>query len=235
MPKTMDIITLARWKELLSLAKAGSSDAQWEVGYYHEFGAHDNSGKILVRVDRSAAHHWYELAAKQDNHTAQCALSNLLSSGERASRNYKTAIYWAKKAINHGNASAAFNLGTIYRDLKKPTMAFRWYSQAVSMGDNDALLQLGLCSLFGFGTKRDIAKAYDYLNEIITREPSSFCQRTIENVQYWLAILHLLGIGKSKGSVANARTLLESANGDDDHEQANEILNILGKSEYLSA
>lgn len=230
----MDAIAKNKWKKLLALAKSGSSDAQWEVGYYHEYGAVDESGSTLAKVNLEKAHRWYKVSAEQGNQGAQCSLSNLLSTGEGIDRDYEAAIYWAKKAIAQGNASAAFNLGTIYRDQNKPAMALRCYKRAALMGDDDSLLQIGLCYLFGYGTKQDLRKAYGYLNKVTAGDPNSSCQRTKENALYWMAVLTLTGIGDTKRSVMGARKMLESANADDDHEQANEILNVIGKSRYQS-
>ena len=229
----MDTITQKRWNKLLALAKTGASKAQWEIGYYFESGAMDKFGKVLAKANPLKAHRWYKLSAEQGNATAQVALSNLLSTGDGISRNFESAIFWAKKAIAQGSSSAAFNLGTIYRDQNKRKMALRWYKQAASMGDNDALLQIGLCHLFGFGTKANIGEAYSCLAKIIGGKPSSSCQRTKENALYWMAIIELLGKGKAKKSLTHARKMLESANADLDHEQANDILNIIGKSKYL--
>jgi TPR repeat protein len=231
----MDTIAKNKWKELLALAKAGSAEAQWEVGYYYESGAVDESGIILTKTNLLKAHRWYKLSAEQGNSTAQVAISNLLSTGDGIARDYKSAVSWAKKAMAQGNASGAFNLGTIYRDQGKPEMAFQCYSRAASMGDNDSLLQVGLCYLFGIGTKQDFGEAYSSLNKIIAGKPSASSDRTKENALYWMSVIHLLGKGKTKKSVARARKMLESANVDQDHEQANEILNIIGKSKYLSA
>jgi len=231
----MDTIAKNKWKELLALAKAGNAEAQWEVGYYYESGAVDKSGIILAKTDLLKAHRWYKLSAEQGNSTAQVAISNLLSTGDGIARDYESAISWAKKAIAQGEASGAFNLGTIYRDQGKPEMAFRCYRRAASMGDNDSLLQVGLCYLFGIGTKQDFGEAYSCLNKIIAGKPSASCDRTKENALYWMSVIHLLGKGKTKKSVPHARKMLESANVDHDHEQANEILNIIGKSRYLLA
>ena len=231
----MEIITEESWNTLMSLAKNGNDEAQWEIGYYHEYGAVDNSGKILAKVSPSEAVHWYTLSAKQGNASAQCSLSSLLSSGAGIARNYQAAIKWAKKAISQGNASAAFNLGTIYRDLKKPAIAFRWYRQATSMGDIDSFLNVGLCHLFGFGTKQDCDAAYYCFKAVIDDPATASCQRTKENAHYWMAIIHLIGMGSTPKSVPKARQMLEIANIDDDNEQANEILNVIGKTEYLSA
>jgi TPR repeat protein len=231
----MDTIAENKWKQLLALAKAGSAEAQWEVGYCYESGAVDESGIILAKTDLLKAKRWYELSAEQGNSSAQVAMSNLLSTGDGIARDYESAVSWAKRAIAQGNAFGAFNLGTIYRDQGKPEMAFRYYRRAASMGDNDSLLQVGLCYLFGVGTKQNSSEACRCLNKIIAGKPSASCDRTKENALYWLSVIHLLGNGKTKKSVGRARKMLESANVDHDHEQANEILNIIGKSRYLSA
>lgn len=228
-------IAKSKWPKLLSLAQGGNAEAQWEIGYCHEFGAVDKSGTILASIDPQEARHWYERSAAQGYCAAQNALSNLLSSGDVDSRDYAAAIYWAKKAIDQGDASAAHNLGTIYRDQRKPVMAFRCYQRAVSMGASDSLFQVSLCYLFGFGTKQDFAEAQRCLELIIASDTAAICQRTKEDALYWRAILYLLGLGGAKTSIGHVRQMLESANADDDHEQANEILNILGKGKYLSA
>ena len=231
----MDTIAKSKWKELLALAKAGGAEAQWEVGYYYESGAVDKSGNILAKTNPLKAHRWYKLSAEQGNSTAQVALSNLLSTGDGMDRDYESAVSWAKQAIAQGSSSGAFNLGTIYRDQGKPGMAFRCYRRAASLGDNDALLQVGLCHLFGIGTRQDFGAAYRALSKIIAGKPSASCDRTKENALYWMSVIHLLGKGTTKKSLACARRMLELANVDHDHEQANEILNIIGKSKYLSA
>lgn len=231
----METIEQNKWNELLALAKIGDADAQWEIGYYHEYGAADENGLAITYGDPSVAIRWYTLSAVSGNAAAQCALSNLFGAGENVARDVKQAIFWAKKAVAQGDAIAAFNLGKIYRDMKKPAMAFRYYQRAVSMGDDDALLEVGLCHMFGFGATQDLAAASNSFNEIISKQSSAMCQRTKENALYWMALLHLLGSESVKKSVPRARTMLELANADEDHEQANEILNLIGKTRFLSA
>jgi tetratricopeptide (TPR) repeat protein len=225
----MDTISKKRWDELRSLAKKGDANSRYEVGYYYENGGKDESN-IVVKIDPLKALHWYRLAAEQGEMSAQGALCVLLSSGDKVALDFESAICWAKKAIAQGDASAAHNLGTIYRDLNRQTMAFRCYVRAVAMGDNDSLLNIGLCHLFGIGTKKNINEANKCLNTIISGESTATCQRTKENARYWMAVLNLLDLGCTKKSVKRARCLLESSNVDDDHEQANEILNIIGKN-----
>ena len=230
----MTIENKKQWELLLAKAKRGKPDAQWEVGYYYEDGFIDSSDIVIVKPQILRAHHWYTLAAKQGDESGQLALSRLLSTGEGVKRDMKEAIYWVKKALDQGAVGAAQNLGTIYRDLKKPKLAFHWYKRAVEMGDIDSLLQVGFCYLFGLGTKKDFEAAYKCFQQIINNESSNICERTEENTQYWLGIFHLLGIGGAKKSVTKARVLLELANKDCDHEQANELLNIIGKTKYMA-
>ncbi|PIE74443.1 MAG: hypothetical protein CSA18_05060 [Deltaproteobacteria bacterium] len=54
-------------------------------------------------------------------------------------------------------------------------------------------------------------------------------QRTRENALYWLGVIGLLNLTEKKQSLKKIRAMLEGANQDNDHEQANELLNIIGK------
>jgi uncharacterized protein len=231
----MPINNKKEWNSLLAKARRGDPESQWEAGYYYEEGLVDNSGSSIIKPQPSRAIHWYTLSAKQNHIASQIALGNLLSTGDAVKRDTEAAIFWTKQAIKQGSSSAAFNLGTIYRDLAKPVVAFNWYYRAVKMGDLDALFQLGLCHLFGFGTKTDYQAAKECFNQILSDKAGNICERTLEDAAYWSGIIHLLGIGGTKKSFKKARMLFEKANKDDDHEQANELLNLVGKTKYIKA
>lgn len=229
----MNTLSLQQWTTLLADAGSGNADACFELGYCHEYGVQDDSGQQLATAATEPALYWYTQAAQQGHASAQCMLSALLSTGDGIVRDLKAAKQWARKAIRQGNATAAFNLGTIYRDQQRPTLAFRCYQQAVRMGDHDAMLQLGLCFLFGLGCAQDPAAAEHSLRLLLQAHSDTVCQRSREDAQYWLAIVTLLGRGSTKSSLAEARQLLELGNADDDHAQANELLNLIGKTRYL--
>jgi TPR repeat protein len=161
-------------------------------------------------------------------------LSTILSSGGEIDQNFALAIYWAKKAVAQGDSSAAFNLATIYRDLGKPRLAFRWYQRAGSMGDIDAFLHIGLCNLFDFGTKHDFSAALSAFERVTACEPATCWQRSKENALYWISVLRLIRGPRTKRAIAQIRSQLEIANADNDHEQANELLNLIGKTSYLA-
>ena len=163
----METINRAQWKTLLTEAMRGKPEAQWEVGYYHQEGAAEESDKVVIRKDLMKAVQWYTLAAEQGYAHAQQALGVLLSSGDGIEPDFDAAIAWSEKAVAQGDASAAHNLGCIYRDLQKPAKSFRCYRQAARMGDLDALFELALCYLFGYGVKKNQAAAYDCLRSIL--------------------------------------------------------------------
>jgi TPR repeat protein len=169
----MEIILRKHWTKLTAAAANGNPDAQWEVGYFHQFGAKDKAGNILAKVSLAKAMKWYQASAAQGNSSAQVALSSVLSSDGKTGRDFPLAIYWAKRAVAQGDSSAAFNLATIYRDLGKPKLAFRWYQRAGGMGDSDAFLQIGLSYLFGFGTRQDFGAALSSFEHLIASDPAA--------------------------------------------------------------
>jgi TPR repeat protein len=227
----MDVIPRKHWNSLRSAADSGDANAQWELACYYEEGVKDKSGRLLAAANPEAAIKWYQASASQGNRQAQNSLGVILSSGGEVSNDLPSAIYWSKLAIAQGDSTAAFNLATIYRDMGKPKLAFRWYQRSGAMGDNDAHLQIGLCHLFGFGTRQDFASALSSFE----RDPTTCCQRSTENARYWLSVLQLIRGPTTKGNLARVRSLLETANADDDHEQANELLNLIGKTRYQTA
>lgn len=226
----MEIVPRKHWTNLNLLAEGGDPDAQWEIGYLCEFGAKDRSGRVLSAPDVIAAMAWYQASASRGNHHAQNALSRILSSAIEIESNFPEAIHWAKKAVAQGDWSAAFNLATIYRDLKKPKLAFRWYQRAAAMGDVDAFFEIGLCYLFGFGIKQNFDAANSSFKRIINDDSNTSCQRSRENAMYWISILCLIRGPLTNRSLVRVRSLLEVANADNDHEQANELLNLIGKN-----
>ena len=230
----MRIINKKQLKKLLRKAKSGDHEAQWEVGSYYEDGLTDQDGNTLVPQKPKQAYQWYLLSAKQGNDSSQIALGNLLSTGYGVQRDFTKAIYWTKKGIKQGASHAAHNLGTIYRDMGKSKLSFKWYCRAVKMGDNDALLDVGLCQLFGYGVKQNFHTAYQSFQKALEdKHRAEICLRTIDDANYWIGVLHLLGIGQTKKSIIKSRKFLELANVDDDHDQANNLLNLIGKTKYM--
>ncbi len=117
--------------------------------------------------------------------------------------------------------------------MQKFKKAFKWYKKAVKLKDYDALFDIGLCYLFGIGSEQNHNLAYKYLKEVLSSDRRYSTQQTKENAECWLGIFHLYGIGGAKKSMKKARVLLENADSDDDYDQANELLNLIGRNENI--
>jgi len=56
-----------------------------------------------VSQDDQKAFYWYEKSAQQGNSTAERLVSHFYFWGLGTPKNYKQAVYWAKKAAAHGD------------------------------------------------------------------------------------------------------------------------------------
>ncbi len=77
--------------------------------------------------------------------------------GRGARRNRPKAMHWYLRAYKAGGSSAATaasNLATVYRDLGRSRQEFQWYVRAAQLGDDDALVEVGIRYLAGKGVKR---------------------------------------------------------------------------------
>jgi TPR repeat protein len=218
--------------ELTSRSEKGDAKAQWELGYVHEYGVVDADGVTLLASDRAAAQQWYEAAAEQGDTSAQVSLSNLLSDWRYGEPQWERALYWSERAVNQGDATAAYNTGVIYRDLGEFATAFAWYKRAEALGDHDAALQTALCRIFGVGAARDWALAKQELEGVVHAPSGTVPQRSREDAQFWLALLELLGSDKDESRLLKSRTLLAAADTDEDHEGAWQLLNLIGRRTF---
>ncbi len=226
---TQSTLSPRKWKKLLKQADNGNAEAQNTVGcYYYADGFKNKKGDLIVEPNLILSQQYHRLAAKQGNLSSQEALGVLLSDLGSTTKDIAEAINWLELAIQQDSAMAAHNLGCIYRDFGKLKKAYRYYKKAAKMGDTNAYLTMGLCLYFGIGIKSNVHKAATCLKTLIQTDPKSTYQRSRENAYYWLAIIRLKHTAKTNV----ARKMLEIANADDDHEQANDLLNIIGKSSY---
>ena len=84
-----------------------------------------------------------------------------------------------------GEAAAANNVGTIYRDEGRLRLALRWFEKAAAMGDGDALLEMARLQA---GPLQDTAEARKLLSRVLkskratldSREDAERLLRTLE-------------------------------------------------------
>jgi len=90
-------------------------------------------------------------AGEQGNLTAQLSLGYAYAQGEGVTKDLPTAIKWYRAAAKHGNLSAGFNLGMLYRfgmvPLDYPIIA-ELYRVAAQQGDAFAQFKLGMAGPF---------------------------------------------------------------------------------------
>ena len=75
-------------------------------------------------------------------------------------RNQAAALRWYKRAYRGGSASAASNIGVMWRNQKKLKRALDWFRKAVRLGDDDANLEIARHFL---RNGRNVPKAISHL------------------------------------------------------------------------
>lgn len=133
-------------EECLPLAEQGDIYAQYTVGHLYDFGVDG------AEEDQSKAIHYYTLAAKQDDRTAQSALASLLynlatkelenTTEDEHNDKLLSAYAWYSLAAESGSRNAQMALADYfyYGDglPKSIIRAHAWYSLAAEKNDRDA-------------------------------------------------------------------------------------------------
>ncbi len=115
-------------REMLPLAEAGDSTAQYYVGAMYESG---------LGVDQSydEALKWYRGAAEQGLVMAQYHLGVIYETGQGIAKNHAEAVGWYVRAAQQGYSPAQSNLGSLYLRggwglETNPSEALVWFSLA---------------------------------------------------------------------------------------------------------
>lgn len=82
-------------------------------------------------------------AAKVGDLGAQINVGNYYDAGKGVRRDRSAALYWYKRAYRRGDASAASNIGVLYRNEGQPSRALSWFKRAVGLGDEEANIEIG--------------------------------------------------------------------------------------------
>ena len=97
---------------------------KWETGDF----------RSAVRLMRAAA--------KLGAYGSKNNLGYMYDLGIGVKKNPRLAMGWYRRAFRAGNVGSATNIGTIYRDEMKSSLALRWFHKAVALGDIDANLDI---------------------------------------------------------------------------------------------
>ena len=124
--------TVRRASNVVALRQAKADETYRRADKQQELGNLKSGFRLLLT------------AAKMGNESAQHNLGYTYDVGLGVCRNRAAAMFWYKKAYRNGrgSASAAANIGTIYRDERNEPQAIAWFRRAIQHGDIDANLEL---------------------------------------------------------------------------------------------
>lgn len=141
---------------LLTKAKAGNSEAQYQIGKVYNNGTG-------VEKDDVLAMYWFRKSAEQGNAKGENALGVSYEYGSGVEKDYSQALEWLRKAAAQSNSKAEDNLGDMYYNgwgvTKDLSEAVAWYRKSAAQGDPNAEYSLGYMLANGEGVKQDFAQA----------------------------------------------------------------------------
>jgi TPR repeat protein len=217
-------MSASQWRALLSKAKRGDPEAEWEVGDRYGDGCRDRSGRFVVKRDRRKAAQWFRRAADHGYAPAQNALGVLLSCGGRPRKDVDEALAWFRKAFHAGESYAAQNIALTYRQIGELKAAVKWLRKSAAVADGDALVQLGIHYYWGKGVKRNAKAAVRCFR--LAAKAKYISGVGTDDAFFFLGIAYFEGQGVRR-SIPNARKIFQRANVDGDHPHAREMLQRL--------
>jgi TPR repeat protein len=129
-----------------------------------------DTDKLFYRADKEweegkpqSAFRLFLTAAKAGDRAAQTNIGYFYDNGIGIRRNKVKALYWYKRAYRRGDASAAHNIATIWRDKHKPQRALAWFRRAIRLGNDSSNLDFAKHYL---QNESDLRKAIGYLIKV---------------------------------------------------------------------
>ncbi len=157
-----DIETAAEEEELPSEPKQVFSDSAQSVQEINEL-------RNLSEEEMTAHFSKYLSDAEKGDIIAQYLVGKCFRFGYGTEINDEKAVFWYRRAANHGQPNAQNALANCYLEgagvEEDHAMALDLYQKAAAQGDNVAMLQLGRCYDFGWGTEIDERKAFELYEE----------------------------------------------------------------------
>ena len=138
--------------------------------------------KMRENGNNRAAFQLFLKAAKQGDVSSRLNAGYCFDVGLGTRRNSSAAMYWYKRAYRSGDASAANNIGTIWRDRARPQRAQFWFRRAVQMGNDGSNLELAKYEL----AKHNPRRAMKLLQKV--RHSQSVSESEIEEAERLLKI-----------------------------------------------
>lgn len=212
--------------KLKSRSKAGDADSQYLLANYYEYGLMIDS-KVQIKQNLKIAFKLTKLAFENGNKEALISYANYLTNEDFSENNVKLGITLYKKAIRNNDSLGAVNLARYYSRKGKYKKAFDNFLLSEKLGGY-FLFDIGLCYYFGIGTKQNFEVAIKYFRSVVKNE--KWCSEyEFEESNFILGKLYLEGIHLKK-SILKSKFHLETANRENNHRSAQDILIMLKRT-----
>lgn len=117
--------------------------------------------------DLTTAFEMFSQAAETGDASCQLNLGYFYDCGLHVAPDRRLARQWYHRAYRQGEASAASNIATLFRDVCDYGRMIWWWRAAIRMGDDDALLELGRCYELGRGVPLDRDRAKQHYERLL--------------------------------------------------------------------
>jgi TPR repeat protein len=121
------------------------------------------ASKCEEKGNMRSAFRLYLAGAKSGDPGCQVNVGNLYDAGTGVRRNKAAALRWYKRAYHGGSASAASNIGVLWRNEGKAKRALDWFRKAARLGDDEANLEIAQHYL---RNERNPVKAIPHLENV---------------------------------------------------------------------
>ncbi len=127
--------------------------------------------------DLGRAFELFSLAARAGDASCQFNLGYFYDCGLHVARDQGLARHWYHRAYRQGQASAASNMATLYRDVHDYGRMIWWWRAAIRLGYSDALLELGRCYESGLGVPLDRDRAVECYEQLLASSHTTDASR----------------------------------------------------------
>ncbi len=204
----------------LRAAELGSSEAEFQLGVYHECessrewflraakNGHADAQYELGCLERKAgrmsdAVSWFKEAGSQGQLNACEELLQIYTKGARGIEpNEDERRHWLRKGADSGDIISMNWMGELLREEGNHDEAFKYFQKGAKRGWSDALTNLGLAYKNGDGVAKDLSKAFECFSEADRRGNVSATYRKsddIARINSWnLYLCYKDGIGVEK-------------------------------------
>jgi TPR repeat protein len=130
-------------------------------------------------------------AAQRGDSSVYLNLGVAYDAGRGVRRSKRQALRWYRKAASVGDAAAAHNVATVYRDRGDWLRAISWLQEAIRRGESGSNVLLGQLLLARLGQPQEALAAFRAVG-------SGACEADIEAARGWAAITQDMLAGSAR-------------------------------------